>query len=59
MTVKVKQNPQIRTVRQTSASERETGLITFDIVTAKGTEIPIENRRPITYISNTVFFDIC
>lgn len=57
--VRAKQNPQIRTVRHTSASERETGLMTFDIVTARGTEIAIENTRPITNMSNTVFFEIC
>lgn len=57
--VRVKQNPQIRTVRHTSASERETGLITFDIVTARGTEIAIEKSRPIMNMSNTVFFEIC
>lgn len=37
---------QMKTVRQTSAKERETGDITLETVTAIGTEIPIEIMRP-------------
>jgi hypothetical protein len=39
-------NSQMITVRQTSASERDTGDIFLETVTAIGTEIAIESIRP-------------
>lgn len=44
--VKSKQNDHIITVLHTSARDRETGFITFEIVTARGTDMPIENNSP-------------
>jgi hypothetical protein len=38
--------PQIKTVLHTSASERETGEISFETVTAMGTEIAMERISP-------------
>ena len=38
--------PQIKTVLQTSASERETGEMSLETVTAMGTEIAIERISP-------------
>lgn len=43
------------TVLHTSARDRETGFITLDIVTARGTDIPIENRSPTIYKNNVRF----
>jgi hypothetical protein len=44
-------NIQIRNVRHTSAKERETGLILFEMVTAIGTDIAIENISPMLNIT--------
>jgi hypothetical protein len=43
----------IRNVLHTSAKERETGLILFDIVTAMGTETAIEKISPILKITKS------
>jgi hypothetical protein len=40
------------TVLHTSARALETGLINFEMVTAKGTEILIESTKPILYKSS-------
>ena len=40
-------NIQIKIVLQTSASERETGLIRLETVTATGTEIAIDKINPM------------
>lgn len=46
------------TVLHTSASDLETGLITLEIVTAIGTDMPIDNNKPITYIRRAEFLEI-
>ena len=43
-TVTIIPNIQIKTVLQTSAIVRDTGLITFEIVTPMGTASEIENK---------------
>lgn len=53
-----RQKDQISTVLQTSAKDLETGLITLEIVTASGTEIPIETNNPSIYINKAKFLEI-
>lgn len=55
----MRQTAQIITVLHTSASDRDIGLITLDIVTANGTEMPIVIVKPTIKSSKVVFFDIC
>jgi len=47
------------TVLQTSARARETGLITLDIVTARGTEMLMESTSPMLNNRSNVFLDSC
>lgn len=48
-------NIQIKTVRHTSAMVLETGLITFEIVTAIGTETEIETKKKRMKIMSVEF----
>lgn len=57
--VNTKKNDHIKTVLHTSANDLETGLITFDIATATGTEIEIDKINPNMSISKVVFLEIC
>jgi hypothetical protein len=57
--VNTKQNDHIKTVLHTSTNDLETGLISFDIATATGTEIAIDKINAIMRMSKVVFLEIC
>jgi hypothetical protein len=57
--VKIIPKSQIKTVRQTSANDLETGDIFFDTVTAIGTEIAIDMIKPIFSSTRKRFSLIC
>jgi hypothetical protein len=57
--VNTKQNDHIKTVLHTTTNDLETGLITFDIATATGTEIAIDKINAIISMSKAIFLEIC
>jgi hypothetical protein len=58
VSVSPRQNIQMMTVLHTSAKDLDTGLMSLEIVTAMGTDMPIENTNIIMNVNNVVFLVI-